>query len=337
MVRPTGRLAVALVLATSLFTLGVRDRTAPEAPTSIASASAAGTSAYVSVEPCRLADTRDGLGFVGIDPSTAKVSTQACGIPDKATSIVVSTTIVNPSDRGWLVAYPSGRALQTAATLNWKAGDTRANTATVAIGGDRHIAVHRTGPFRDGAVIVDVVGAFVPTPSARAGRFEPEATARRLLDTRSGARPAAGSTLAIALPAGVPSDATALAVNITAVQNASDGFVSAYPAGTERPGTSVLNADRAGQFRAAATIVPVTSTGFEVYVSTDTHVIVDVTGSFTGQSAADSADGLFVPFNPSRLRDTRSESNPIHRGGTIEAALPSLGEVAAVMGTRLHR
>lgn len=329
--RMAGRCVAVVALATSIFTFGVHDPTAPTAPASVASAAAASTSAYVPVEPCRLADTRRELGFVGVDPSTAKVNTDACGIPDTATSIIVSTTIVNPSERGWLVAYPFDRARQTAATLNWKAGETRANTATVAIGDDRHIAVHRTGAFRDGAVIVDVVGAFVPTSSATAGRFQPEPTARRMLDTRAGARPTGGTTLRIPLPTGVTPDATALAVNITAVRNTADGFVSAYPAGTDRPDTSVLNTDRAGQSRAAATIVPVTSAGFEVYVSTDTHIIVDITGSFTGETASDSTDGLFAPVNPTRLLDTRMQSDPIHRGGTVEVALPAFDEIAAAV------
>ena len=320
-----------VALAMSVFTVGLHQGTVPGSSTPTASAAAASTSAYIPVEPCRLADTRRDLGFVGIDPSTAIVDTRACGIPDTATSIIVSTTIVNPGERGWLVAYPSGRERQTAATLNWKAGETRANTATVAIGDDRHIAVHRTGAFRDGAVIIDVVGAFVPASSARAGRFQPEQPARRLLDTRNGPRPSAGSTLTIPLPEGVTPDATALAVNITAVRNAADGFVSAYPAGTDRPDTSVLNTDRAEQSRAAATIVPVSSAGFEVYVSTDTHIIIDVTGSFTGDSAADSGDGLFAPVNPTRLLDTRTQPDPIHRGGTVEVALPALGDMAAAV------
>lgn len=315
-------------LAASLLAVGIDGGASPRSQP-VADAAATGASSFVAIAPCRLADTRRDLGFVRVDASTATVSTDACGLPENATSVIVSTTIVDPGDRGWLVAYPSGRQRQTAATLNWRAGDTRANTATVAIGDDRRIAVHRTGTFDDGAVIVDVVGAFVPAESATSGRFEPQPTARRLLDTRSGPRPEAGSTLTIALPPGVAADAAALAVNITAVRNATGGFVSAYPAGTERPGTSVLNSDSANQFRAAATVVPVTADGFEVYVSADTHVIVDVTGSFTGPSAPDSSDGLFVPVNPSRLRDTRSEPNPIHRDGTIDVALPPLGRVAA--------
>ena len=325
----TGRLTVTVALMTSIFAFGAPDRTAPRAPGSVVSAATPNTSAYVPVEPCRLADSRRGLGFVRIDDSTATINTEACDIPREATSVVVSTTIVNPSDRGWLVASASGANSQTAATLTWKAHDTRANTATVAIGADRHIAVQRTGAFGDGAVIVDVVGAFVPATSASAGRFRAEPTARRLLDTRSGRRPAAGSTLAIPLPPGVPVDTTALAVNITAVRNAADGFVAAFPAGTEQPDTSVLNTDRAGQFRAAATIVPVTPAGFEIYVSAATHLIVDITGSFTGESAPESDDGLFVAINPTRLRDTRSQADPIHRAGTIDVALPPLTGGAA--------
>lgn len=329
MMRRTGRITSSIALAVSALSFATPELGAPDAASKVAAA-AANASAYVPIDPCRLADTRQGLGFVRVDDSTSRIDTDACGIPETATSLIVSTTIANPSDRGWLVVYPSGRERQTAATLNWRPRDIRANTATVAIGDDRHVTVHRTGSFDDGAVIVDVVGAFVPATEATSGRLVPESTARRLLDTRSGARPSAGSTVTIPLPAGVPSDASAVSVNVTAVRNEGGGFVSAYPAGTERPDTSVLNTDRAGQFRAAATIVPVTSEGFELYVSAATHLIVDITGWFTGGSAPESTDGLFVSVNPRRLRDTRLEPEPIHRDGTIEVAVPPMGDSAAV-------
>ncbi|MFK7917445.1 MAG: SGNH/GDSL hydrolase family protein [Ilumatobacter sp.] len=317
MTRGIRALLVAALLAVSVCVIGVHHSLLPVA-------AATATSRYVPVTPCRLADERTGTGLLAIDASTARIDAAACNIPDDAVSIVISATIVNPRRRGWLVAYPSGAPVPTAATLNWNARTTRANSATVALGADRHIAIHRTGSFGDGSVLVDVVGAFVPADTATAGRFEVAPTAERLVDTRTGtATPMeAGASIRIPLPDSVPTDAVALAVNLTAVDTAARGFFSLYPAGTERPEASVLNADSPGQTRAAATIVPVNGDGFELYSHAGAHVIVDMTGWFTGSSAANSSEGLFVAINPSRLRDTRREANPVHPRGTIEAAIP---------------
>ncbi len=72
----------------------------------------------------------------------------------------------------------------------------------------------------------------------------------------------------------------------------------------------MLNSDAAGQTRSASTIVPVSSTGFKVYTQAGDHVIVDVTGYFTGQAADRSTDGLFVATTPTRLVDTRLVASP---------------------------
>lgn len=304
---------------------------APASPPSPADAAVAANK-YVPVTPCRLADERLGTGFERVDSSTAHVDPSVCQLPDDAAAIVVSTTIVNASSRGWLVAYPSGTAAPTASTLNWDAETTRANTSTVALGADGRITIHRDGRFGDGAILVDVVGAFVPATSATSGRFEPAPIAQRLVDTRSNGAAALGpnTSVTLPLPAGVPADTVALAVNLTVVQTRAGGFFSLYTAGTERPTTSVLNADERGQSRAAATIVPVNGDGFELFTSAGAHVIVDMTGWFTGESAALATDGLFVPITPTRLRDTRLENDPVHPQGTIETALPpQAGGVAA--------
>jgi hypothetical protein len=70
----------------------------------------------------------------------------------------------------------------------------------------------------------------------------------RILDTRSGVGAPAGPlgpgdeiTLAVGGVAGVPANATAVMVNLTATQAASPGYVTAYPEGAERPEASVIN------------------------------------------------------------------------------------------------
>jgi hypothetical protein len=323
------RLLVFTLLATAAV-VGTTD----VGPAAVPVAEAAGrTSRYEPVVPCRLADERTGAGFVPVDPYTARVSTAVCGVPDDAVAIVVSTTIVRPQQKGWLVAYPAGSVRPTAATLNWNAGITRANTSTVTIGDGGMVEVYRKDGFGRGGVVIDVVGAFVPAETATSGRFVAASTAQRILDTRDepGVPVGAESTTRIPLPDGVPDDAVALAINVTVVGTSSNGFFTVFPAGSPLPEASVLNADRRGQTRAASTIVPITSDGFDIFAKTGAHVVVDMTGWFTGESAADSGDGLFVPGVPVRLRDTRPEPAPIHPGGTIAVPLPARTDAPAAV------
>src|SRR5690606_18666015 len=91
--------------------------------------------------------------------------------------------------------------------------------------------------------------------------------------------------------------------------NGADVF-TVFPAGSARPTASVLNVDRPNQTRAAAAIVPVAEGRFDVFTRNGNHVIVDVLGYFTGESADASTDGLFVPVDPFRLADTRRPAGP---------------------------
>jgi hypothetical protein len=74
---------------------------------------------------------------------------------------------------------------------------------------------------------------------------------------------------------------TAAALNITATNTTTPGYLSAWGKGT-RPNASVLNWDR-GQTIANTTIVPVMpgpGTDFSIYGSTGTDVVIDVVGYF---------------------------------------------------------
>jgi hypothetical protein len=282
---------------------------------------AAATTRYEPVQPCRLADTRSGVGFSLRNWQTARIGLDTCGLPTDAAAIVVTATIVNDAGRGFLTLYPASSTRPNAANLNWDPGITRGNTATVAVSA-AGVDVFKSNGFASGHVVVDVVGAFVPATEATSGRFVAPAAPRRLVDTRGGPAPASGDALRIPVPDGVDADATALAITVTAVKSSGRGFFTAYPAGTDRPEASLLNVDRAGQFRAAATVVPINADGFDLYVDTSSHVVVDLTGWFTGPSADASSAGLFVPVAPRRIRDTRPEAKPIHPTGTIDVVLP---------------
>ena len=120
----------------------------------------------------------------------------------------------------------------------------------------------------------------------------------------------------------MPGDAIALAINVTTTAPNQPGYFTAFPAGHVAPEASLLNTDRGGQTRAASSITPISAAGLSVYSHSGGHVIIDVTGWFTGPSAGESADGLFVPADsPQRLVDTRT-GDPLWPGGAIEVAGP---------------
>ena len=278
--------------------------------------------------PCRLVDTRLGAGL-GAGQELVLDVTGACGVPAAAVAAALTVTVTATGGSGYATVFPADIGRPDASTSNWdRAGQTRANTALVRLSDDGAVRIWVSSPTH---VVVDVAGAFVPAIDARAGRYVP-ITSQRLVDTRSSGAPDPGRPITVALPAGVPADAIALAVNLTLTETTGFDFVAAYPAGSEAPGTSVLNADGAGQTRAAGTIVAVSPGGITLAVAFASHLVVDVVGYFTGASAAISDAGLFVPATPTRVIDTRSAMPPVYDRGAreIDVSGATGGPVAAV-------
>jgi hypothetical protein len=105
-------------------------------------------------------------------------------------------------------------------------------------------------------------------------------------------------TVPIAGTNGVPADATAALVSVTAVEPCADTFVTVYPCGGSPPTTSMLNAE-ALSIVANSAIVRLGAGALCVYTLQGTDVIVDVSGWI-------GATGLKTsPVAPVRLVDTR--------------------------------
>ena len=298
-----------------------------------------GSSQFVVVAPARLADTRPDQGAFGFTQITSQiVRVQVAGregVPANATAAVLNVTGVNTTAPGFVTVYPAGTDLPTASNVNFDgAGQVLANMVTVKLGVGGAVDVYMQ---RQMDVAVDVSGAYVPVTAAVApGRLvtRPDG-AFRVLDTRQRAvGGVAGNTSerVDVSAAGVPADATAVVVNVTATQTGL-GFWTAYPLGQQRPNASNLNIDRLGETRAGQAIVLLSGTpAFNVYSQGGGQLIVDVTGWFTGAKSAVTTDGLFIPSNPTRLIDSRqSFVMPTWGGSTLE--FPVYGpanQVAAV-------
>src|SRR5690606_15712264 len=145
----------------------------------------------------------------------------------------------------------------------------------------------------------------------------------RLLDTRTIAPVGAGSVVEVAVP-----DEVAVAINVTAVRSADPGFLTVFPCLEEVPTASNVNF-RAGENTANLVVVaPGASGRVCIFTSTDTHVLVDLAGSF---------DAGFVPqVPPARLADTRTD-RPVGPDEVFEIpvgdAVGAVVNVAAVRPT----
>lgn len=178
-----------------------------------------------------------------------------------------------------------------------------------------------------------------PTPPP-GGRFVP-VTPARLLDTRDASSPLSGGetrVLRVAGRNGVPtSGATAVVVNVTAIEPTRSGFLTVYPAGAARPTASSLN------FVGGQTVPNLVTVGLgsqgDVGIFNNAgqvHVAVDVVGWYGNGGAT---DNLFAPLEPARLLDTRdSDGGGSIPGGTTRTlqvtgrgGVPSSGVDAVVL------
>ena len=150
-------------------------------------------------------------------------------------------------------------------------------------------------------------------PNTSASRFN-AVTPTRLIDTRSGigtdaVRLGAGCTLTV--DANVASDATAVVVNVTSVSPDSNGYLTAYPCGTDRPFTSIVPSV-AGRIIPGTAVVPLNANGeFCVFSSTTTDLVVDLTGVYEI-----GAGERFEPIAPQRLLDSRGGA-ALRRGTVV--------------------
>jgi len=299
------------------------------------------------LEPARVLDSRPGPTNVGPystpwgagarDVQIAGVG----GVPGDAEAVVLNVTVVNPTSASFLQLWPTDTPQPTfGSSLNFTAGQIVPNSVTVKIGNWGQVRVFNAAGSTD--VVIDVSG-YYKAGSDGAG-FVP-VTPARLLDSRPGwdnigsyAAPwAAGSaavrTVPVAGLGGVPANASAVVLNVTAVNPTAHSFLQLWPAGSPQPGSgSSLNVTP-GQVVANAVTVKVGSGGtVQVFNAAGTvDVVVDVSGYYT-----DSGGAAFHAVQPERLLDSRPGSDNVgpfsspwdHNGARYvqivgEAAVPS--------------
>jgi hypothetical protein len=122
---------------------------------------------FYTLAPCRLIDTRRPAGTWGGPPLSGNGATRdfpvvgQCGIPADAQAVSANVTVVNPGAGGDIRIFPTGFPSSTS-VLNFRAGQTRANNAILALTGSPSgsATVQADIPNAGSNLIVDVNGYF---------------------------------------------------------------------------------------------------------------------------------------------------------------------------------
>jgi hypothetical protein len=252
-----------------------------------ADGSAASAGRFVPVAAERLVDTR----ATGRPRAGASVRVDP-DVPDDAAAVMVNLTTTATNGADFFTAFPAGGPRPEASVLNVDGpSQTRAAAAIVPVTEDGFDVYTRSGNH----VIVDITG-YVTGPSAASsgdGLFVP-ITPTRLVDTRRAAGSDGGPRLwdhggrefdTSQITGG---RAGTVAANIVAIRTEDRGYLVAYPAGTSVPTTSTVNYDAAQKTIANHAAIAVSDRGIAVGALEASHVVIDITGWFTGSPVASS-------------------------------------------------
>lgn len=310
---------------------------------------------YAVVAQCRAFDTRGHSalcsGAVAVPSVTVKAGatvtvqvTGVGGVPAGATAVVINLTAVGATRTTYVDAFATGSPRPAVSNLNVSGAAAVAGLAVVPIGAGGRISLfNHAGSVN---LVGDIDGYF----AVGAGGGSATVTPCRAFDTRGSAVLCAGSaatpvarigpggvlTVKVAGVGGIPADATAVVVNLTAVGASAATVVTAYPAGGPRPGASTLNVASSAAVSNLAVVAVGAGGAISLYNLAGTVSLVgDIAGAFTPASG----DG-YVAVTPCRAFDTRAIStlcpgatnHPAARlaaGGTVVVQIAGVGGVPA--------
>ena len=274
--------------------------------------------------PLRFVETRPGFptddgryAGGGIRPPGSVLAFDVAGrsgVPADATSVVLNVTVTGARANGFATIYPCGVTRPTASNLNYIPAQSKANMVVAKVGADGQVCL-----FTNQAAnfIVDVSGILPDNV------YTPLGAPRRILETRAGLTTVDGQFNGIGLRssgtstrvrvagrAGVPANASAVILNLTATQAVSNGFATVFPKGVSRPNASNVNYP-ASQSIPNAVVAKIGANGdICVYAHRATHLVLDVAGYLTGPAPSGSGDCPQPPPPPQPPTPPQPPSNP---------------------------
>lgn len=277
--------------------------------------------AYTPLAPFRITDTRPNSGQLNAGKTIGGGQTLDIqvaglgGVPAEGVSAVVLNVVeASASGSGYITVFPTGAARPNASTLNYVAGGIVNNQTTVGVGKDGKVSFFNNVGNTD--LVVDVVGYY----GDKGGSFH-SVSPTRVIDTRSTGQTigqAGELQVQIAGAAGVPSNATSVAANVTIVNTTAGGHLTFFPAGTTRPLASSINYAPGKTLTKEINVKLGTNGALMVgnsYAPTNVDVIIDIVGYYT----SDMSGMTYAPVTPSRIVDTRGGSGYQFAGQAVGA------------------
>jgi uncharacterized protein YkwD len=276
-----------------------------------------GKAYYKPVDPTRVVDTRNGTGGSGAVAanSTFTVSlASAPGRPAGTLGAALNVTATGSSADGYLTVFPCGAPMPLSSNVNFSAGQSVPNLVAAPFGANSTVCVFTSARTH---LLVDIAGWFGSNSSDNA--IDTTAPAR-ILDSRStGVK---SRYFAVSLSSIAPADATAATINITVTQPQNDGYVTAYPCGSDVPNSSSVNFQGGESVPNLAVVRIGAARSICFFSSVPTHLVVDSDGWF-GTSG-----GALRPVIPNRVLDTRNGiggwSGRLGKGQVVEVPVGSL-------------
>jgi glucose/arabinose dehydrogenase len=120
---------------------------------------------FHTAAPCRTIDTRNANGPYGGPAFTANTTRNfhlagRCGVSAGARAIAVNVTVTTPGAAGDFRIYAAQTPLPVSSVINFKAGQTRANNAVLALNPTGDVSVRLDAPSGAAHLLLDVFGYY---------------------------------------------------------------------------------------------------------------------------------------------------------------------------------
>jgi hypothetical protein len=280
---------------------------------------------YTPLAPVRVLDTASTK--IGAAPVDVQIGGRF-GVPSNATAVVLNVTAALPTATSVITVYPvprtAGAPIPDSTNLNTAAGDNRANLVTVPLGligplsgTSGQVRFRNTGGAT--RLVADLAGYYAPASTQYFHNVAP----LRLMDTRNGTGVRKGGVLGgatvnlkVAGVNGVPANATAVVMNVTAIAPSTASYVAVYPYGTTQS-TSSINL-KAGAVAANQVIVKVGTSGYVTFknYSGSINLAADLAGWYDTSS---SGGVRYRPTLPERAYDASDADQTVLGSGARKA------------------
>lgn len=291
--------------------------------------------------PARFADTRPtGETFDDVAAQSGKLDAEGellvpiagrGGVPADAVGVVMNVTAIQAEGVGFVTAHACLDPRPNTSALNYSDGVNLGNEVIVSLDASGAVCLFSSASAH---LTVDVVG-FISADSPLQA-----VTPARLVDTRdTGATedgddqgggkttPGDNRTISVGGRVGVPADAAAVIVNVTAVGATDNGFITVHPCVDPVPTASSLN-HVAGVNRGNELVASLDANGdMCVFTSASVHLTIDVVGYIP-------AETNFASVAPARLFDTRPSAETVDGQADRDTKLAANEEVILPIGGR---